>query len=267
MPITSTLRHILDFYLHCFISFTVPQRLISQTLSFCLLNYAPRPTWFDFKLRFYVTKVFFFLPSLSPSLCFMILTLQPLYIGFMCSLECLLCLRSKCAEVQPQSAQITVDCQVWFAASNLLWEEAVRRVFFMVNPWQHTLIITLKTFLGKNETLHRASAILHGLCWRQTQKREHFFFFFLQCLVQSDILLLVEPGSNRCKGHCFVVSHDVLRSAAKTTFHERKAFRFILGCSFKAKMPTSCDKTTATATSTLISCIIASGSHSFSLEL
>lgn len=177
MPITSTLRHILDFYLHCFISFTVPQRLISQTLSFCLLNYPPCPSWFDFKLRFYVTKFFFFPPLAPPPphLCFMILMLQPLYIGIMCSLECLLCLRSKCAEVQPQSAQITVDCQVWFAASNLLWRSragAVRRVFFMVNPWQHTLIITLNRFPGKKETLHRASAILHGLCWRQTQKRE-----------------------------------------------------------------------------------------------
>lgn len=175
MPITSTLRHILDFYLHCFISFTVPQRLISQTLSFCLLNYAPCSSWFDFKLRFYVTKVFFSSPR-SLSLCFTILTLQPLYIGIMCSLECLLCLRSKCAEVQPQSAQITVDCQVWFTASNLLWKRragAVRRVFFMINPWQHTLIITLNRFRGKKETLHRASAILHALCRRQTQ----IFFF------------------------------------------------------------------------------------------
>lgn len=29
---------------------------------------------------------------------------------------------------------------------------AVRRVFFMVNPWQHTLIITLSRFLGKKNS-------------------------------------------------------------------------------------------------------------------
>lgn len=52
IPIISSFRQILDFYLSSFISFTVPQRDISQILSLCLLNYVPAPLgWissFDF---------------------------------------------------------------------------------------------------------------------------------------------------------------------------------------------------------------------------
>lgn len=79
-----------------------------------------RSPWLDFKFRFCVTKV----PNSPPPLlsAFYDIDASATEHWHLQPQESLLCLRLKCAEGKPQSTHISVDCQVWFTAHNLLWD-------------------------------------------------------------------------------------------------------------------------------------------------
>lgn len=87
------------------------------TLSIELCSRSP---WLDFMFRFCVTNV----PNSPPPLlsAFYDIDASATEHWHLQPQESLLCLRLKCAEGQPQSMHISVDCQVWFTAHNLLWD-------------------------------------------------------------------------------------------------------------------------------------------------